>query len=230
MNSTVKWVLVGLAGVTTAVPAAIASGAIASRDDLETPAYAVEETFDEFEVRVYEPRLVAHVTVGGSPRRATSAGFRILADYIFGNNAARKKVPMTAPVEQQQSEKIAMTAPVDRQEQADSDEHARWIITFTMPSEYTLETIPEPNDDRVVLELIPRERHAVVRFSGAPSERAVQRRMDALANAVESAGLETAGEPPVYSRYDPPWTLPFLRRNEIALELVPSNPPDEPAQ
>jgi len=224
MSSTVKWALVGLAGAAIAVPAAVASGAIA-RDEIEIPAYAVEQTFDDFEVRVYEPRLVAHVTVEGSPRKASSAGFRLLADFIFGNNVANEKVAMTAPVEQQQqSEKIAMTAPVDRQQSADESEAARWVVTFTMPSKYTMETIPKPKDDRVQLELIPKERHAVVRFSGSPSERAVERRMETLAEAVEEAGLETAGQPPVYSRYDPPWTLPFMRRNEIAIELLPPTP------
>lgn len=215
MQGTVKWLLTGIAALAVAIPATFAAGAVASGDELEAPAYAVEQTFDDFEIRVYEPRLLAHVTVEGSARRASNAGFRILANYIFGNNVGQEKVAMTAPVDQQRSEKIAMTVPVDRKQRAD-----QWVITFTMPSKYTLDSIPKPNDDRVELEFVPKERYAVVRFSGAPSDREVQRRMDALASAVERAGLETTGEPPTYSRYDPPWTLPFLRRNEVALQLV----------
>lgn len=174
-----------------------------ARNEIETPRYEVASTHDGFEVRRYAPRLVAEVEVTGSGRTASNAGFRLLADYIFGNNTSRGS--------------IAMTAPVDRR-RADADE--RWRITFTMPSKYTLETLPKPNDERVEIRRLPTTHFAAVRFSGAPNDATVQERMDALRRAVEAEGLELAATAPIYARYDPPWTLPMLRRNEILLELV----------
>lgn len=189
----------------------------------ELPRYEVVSTHDGFELRRYAPRIVAEVEVRGRSREATNAGFRVLADYIFGNNTARDSIAMTAPVDRRASETIDMTAPVDRRR---SDEE-RWVITFTMPRKYTLDTLPRPNDPRVKIQKLAPTHFAVVRFSGAPSDKRVQQRMDALATAIERAGLATAGKPPTYARYDPPWTLPVLRRNEILIELKLDDDDDE---
>lgn len=208
-------VLGGLGSVIVASSAVFGTRAIAA--DIERPAYDVIERHADFEVRRYAPRIVAEVEVEGAGKDASNAGFRVLANFIFGDNVRRTEIAMTAPVDRQaRSEEIAMTAPVDRTKTGKE----RWRIAFTMPSQYTMETLPRPNDERVIIREIPRSHFAVVRFSGAPGERAVQRRMQALVDAVEEAGLTSAGHPPVYSRYDPPWTLPFLRRNEIQLELI----------
>lgn len=189
-----------------------------ARDAIETPRYEVVSTHDGFEVRRYAPRLVAEVEVSGSGREASNAGFRLLADYIFGNNTTRGTIAMTAPVDRRTtSQSIAMTAPVDRRRGAAEE---RWLITFTMPSKYTLETLPKPNDARVKIRQLPATCFAAVRFSGAPNEATVQARMDALREAVEAEGLEPAATAPSYARYDPPWRLPRLRRNEVLLELV----------
>lgn len=197
-----------------------------ARGDIETPRYEVVSTHEGFEVRRYASRLVAEVEVTGRGREATNAGFRVLADYIFGNNTARRSIAMTAPVDRRAaSEPIAMTAPVDHRAVAAADgEDERWVITFTMPSRYTLDTLPVPNDARVQIREVPPAHYAAVRFSGAPAEARVQERMDELARAVEAAGLVTAGVPPTYARYDPPWTLPMLRRNELLLELRVDEP------
>lgn len=109
-----------------------------------------------------------------------------------------------------------MTAPVDRRQTDDE----RWVITFTMPSKYTMETLPKPNDERVQIRELPPTHYAVVRFSGNPPDKKVRFKMNALAEAVKAAGLESAGKEPIYARYDPPWTLPILRRNEILIELA----------
>lgn len=189
---------------------------------IETPRYKVEPEAEAsgFEVRRYEPRLVAEVEVQGDAERATNAGFRILADFIFGNNTAQAEIAMTAPVEQTRSETIAMTAPVDRT--ASSQAPDTWVIAFTMPSKYTRETLPRPNDSRVQIREIPGKRYAVLRFNGAPREAVVAQRMADLIVAVDAAGLERTGATPTYARYDPPWTLGLLRRNEIFVELVAS--------
>jgi effector-binding domain-containing protein len=208
-----KWKLAAAVGVISvlAIPAAVAA---LPRARVEQPAHVVEVTHAEFEVRRYEPRIVAEVDVIGGPREATNQGFRILADYIFGNNVSRAKVSMTAPVDRRASEKIEMTAPVDRRRSGRA-----WVISFTMPSRHSIETLPDPVDERIAIRRIPTTRYAVVRFSGAPSETVVQRKMAELVGHVEAAGYEVAGTAPIYARYDPPWTPPFLRRNEILIEL-----------
>ncbi|MEM7158852.1 MAG: heme-binding protein [Myxococcota bacterium] len=213
----------GLGSAVVATSAVVGTRAYAA--DIEKPAYEVVARHPGFEVRRYAPRLVAEVEVQGRGKDAANAGFRVLANFIFGDNVRRTEIAMTAPVDRQAlSEEIAMTAPVDRT-QAGKE---RWVIAFTMPSKYTAETLPRPNDERVMIREIPRSHFAAVRFSGSPGEKSVQRRMQALEDAVETAGLTSAGRPPVYSRYDPPWTLPFLRRNEIQLELVMDEPSSSP--
>ena len=184
---------------------------------VETPKYTLAAEQPEFEVRRYAPRIVAEVTVTGDPDQATNAGFRLLADFIFGNNTARTEIAMTAPVDRTASEAIAMTAPVDR---TAGDAPETWVVAFTMPSKYTLDSLPRPNDARVKIREVPGKTYAVVRFSGAPGERVVSRRMAELVAAVDAAGLTRTGAAPTYARYDPPWTLGFLRRNEIFVELV----------
>jgi effector-binding domain-containing protein len=183
----------------------------------EEPKFEVVARHDGFEVRKYAPRIVAEVVVKGEAKVATNAGFRLLADFIFGNNTAGEEVAMTAPVDR--SEQIAMTAPVDR-----TQSDGRWTVTFTMPSKYTMETLPRPNDDRVKIREVPPTRYAAARFSGRPKPAEVQRRIKALEEAVAAEGYTLKGTPAVYSQYNPPWTPSFLRRNEVMFELAPKSP------
>ncbi len=213
MSSTRRRALIAL-GIVAAIAAPAVAFAANARSKTEEPQYEVAAKHDGFEVRNYAPRIVAEVQVEGDPKAATSAGFRLLADFIFGNNTAKAEVAMTAPVDR--SEAIAMTAPVDRSKTEDA-----WTIAFTMPSKYTLKTLPAPNNDRVKIREVPSTRFAVMRFSGNPSEQSVQKRMETLKTMVDDAGYDTLGKPPVYARYDPPWTIGFLRRNEVLLELAP---------
>lgn len=206
-------------GAAVLAPALGVAANTLGRDGVETSKYEVLSTHEGFEVRRYDAVVVAEVDVEGTGREASSAGFRLLADYIFGNNTTAVEVAMTAPVERR-SEKIAMTAPVDRRASG-----TQWTITFTMPSKYTLETLPKPNNAKVRVRNRPARQYAVSRFSGAPSERVVQERMTELADAVAAEGLKTSGLPPTYSRYDPPWTPFFLRRNEIMIELLTPTEP-----
>jgi len=186
------------------------------RGRVEHPAYTVVKRGEGFELRGYAKRLVAEVEVTGDPRQATDAGFRVLAGFIFGNNVRAEEVAMTAPVDRRAaSEKIAMTAPVDRQRRGD-----RWIITFTMPGKYTQTTLPRPKDARVQIRELPAVTFAVRQFSGAPNEQGVQKEIAALRQAVAAAGLAVVDAPPVFSRYDPPWTPSFMRRNEVMLEIA----------
>lgn len=200
--------------------AALSSTASASFR-VEEPSYEVESTHESFEVRRYAPRIVAQTVVRGTSREASTRGFRILADYIFGNNRSRASIAMTAPVEMERPAEgtaIQMTAPVESKPAADNS----WTVTFTMPSEWTMETLPTPNDRRVVIRELPPARYAVHRFSGSPPQTRVESRKEDLLEAVRAAGLKPAGSAPSYARYDPPWTPWFLRRNEIWIELEPT--------
>ena len=133
--------------------------------NVEQPKYQVVESSGNIEIRDYAPMIVAEAEVAGDRRDAIGKGFRIIADYIFGNNTWAQKVPMTAPVTQQGSKKIAMTAPVTQQGDGNI-----WRVRFVLPSSYTLETLPKPNKPAVKLKEIGGRRYAVIRFSGMAGE------------------------------------------------------------
>ena len=190
----------------------------ADRDNVEQPKYQVVES-GNIEIRDYAPMIVAEVDMTGGRRDAIGKGFRIIADYIFGNNTAAQKVPMTAPVTQQDSEKIAMTAPVTQQ-----GDGKTWKVRFIMPSSYTMETLPKPHNAAVKLKEIAAKRYAVIRFSGMAGEDSLKRRTKELSEWVDAKNLAPESDP-VYAFYNPPWTLPFLRRNEVMIE-IPASPAD----
>ena len=187
-----------------------------------TPAMATEEpVFTQvlkdgaFEIRDYVPTIVAEVTVSGSQERASSQGFRILAGYIFGGNTRRQSIAMTAPVAQRQvSETIAMTAPVSQ-----TASGAGWTVRFTMPAAWTMQTLPQPNDARITLRPEPGQRMAVIRFSGIADARQVERHSRELEGQLRTRGLRATG-PISMAQYDPPWTLWFLRRNEVMVPIA----------
>jgi hypothetical protein len=179
----------------------------------ETPAYQVEKTLAEAEIRLYAPRIVAEVTVTGSRSGAASDGFRVLAGYIFGGNTGQAKVAMTSPVAQMPAGKIAMTSPVTQ-----TAIDGAWVVQFTMPSEYTLDSLPKPKDTNIRFVPQAADRQLVLQFSGLAgaavlAEKEVELRAIATAN-----GLELAAGPMFYF-YDAPWTLPWNRRNEVAFYL-----------
>ena len=184
--------------------------------NVEQPKYYLVGSRGNIEIRDYAPMIVAEAEVSGDRRDAISKGFRIIADYIFGNNTTTQKVAMTAPVNQQGSEKIAMTAPVTQQGDGNT-----WRVRFIMPSSYTMETLPTPNNPAVELKEIGAKHYAVISFSGMAGEDSLQRRTKEL-NAFISAKNLTPLSAPTYAFYNPPWTLPFLRRNEMMVEIPAS--------
>lgn len=182
------------------------------RAGTEEPDFTVERKIGGVEIRRYGPRIAAETTVDADEEAARNEGFRRLARYIFGGNNGKAKIAMTAPVAQQQSEKIAMTAPVAAQ-RGPGDE---WVIRFFMPSKYTLDSLPTPNDDAVRLVPVPAETVAVLRYSGLIGADAVESHTRELLDTLRENGIETVGDQMSWF-YDPPWTLPFLRRNEVAV-------------
>jgi hypothetical protein len=147
---------------------------------------------------------------------AGNMAFGPLIRYISGGNASAQRIAMTAPVAQKQSEKIAMTAPVATARGAAGE----WVIRFFMPSEHSLESLPVPNDERVQLVGVPAETVAVLRYSGTATLDAIASHTDQLLKTLRDNGFTTDGEPFSWF-YDPPWTIPFRRRNEVAVKLAP---------
>ena len=193
--------------------AGIAAGPVMSR--VEQPDYKAEASEGPIQVRSYGPMIAAEATVEGERKAAIREGFRLIAAYIFGKNTPRAKIAMTAPVEQRK-QTIAMTAPVTQQAGNGS-----WTVRFIMPKSWTMDTLPAPADPRVRLEPLPARRFAVITFSGLAGDAAIKAKTEELRQYAASHKLTTVGEP-VLAFYNPPWTLPFFRRNEVMLELAPS--------
>lgn len=188
----------------------------------QEPEYEIVATYETFEVRDYKPYVLAEVVVSGELEEASSRGFRLLADYIFGKNHPRagakseaEKIAMTAPVivtadSPPSSESIPMTTPVN----VSRDVSGAYRVQFTMPSKYTLETLPLPNDPRVVLKPVPARRLAVRQYAGTWSQDRFEDEKSTLVKGVQAAGLKPAGEA-AFARYNSPFSLWFLRRNEV---------------
>ena len=205
-----KWVMMGtIIGII--LIGAVAAGPIMS--NVEAPNYDVVTVENNIEIRQYAPMIVAEVQIDGKREDSTGEGFRLLADYIFGNNIAKQDIAMTAPVQQQEGNKIAMTAPVQQQK-----EGGTWQISFVMPSEYSMDTLPKPVNDLVKLKKIPAKQFVVIRFSGTNSDANVEEHEEKLMKYVQSKNISVIGSPK-YAFYNPPWTLPFMRRNEVMIEI-----------
>ena len=186
----------------------------------ETPKYKVISQDGDFEIRQYAPRIIAEVSVSGDLDVASGEGFRMLAGFIFGDNRVASEQPMTSSTGE--SSKIAMTAPVTiepvKSEHSFTDSRA-WRVEFTMPSQYTLTTLPKPNNPSIRIKEVPIKTYAVVRYSGMNTERRINDETRRLLEWIQAQEASISGEPEL-ARYNPPWTLPMLRRNEI---LVPVN-------
>ena len=195
---------------------------------IEEPKYEVVTADAQFEVRHYAPILIAETIVEGDMDAASSKGFRLIADFIFGNNLSsdtdkKSKIAMTAPVTvEPQSSKIAMTAPVTVEPQAAESSMKTtktWRINFVMPSQYTLATIPKPKNNAVTLREVPSKYFIVHKYSGFNTISRVQAKTDEAVEWATKRSYKIIGTPQL-SRYDPPWTLPMFRRNEIMIEIA----------
>lgn len=215
MKRRTKIVVWGAAITATLAISAAYFGGLMTR--VAEPTFTVEQKDGDFEVRRYEPRVLAETVVSGDWDRAGNEAFGRLAGYIFGKNTTNAKIEMTAPVAQRaESRKLAMTAPVGQRREGDA-----WVVSFTMPAGETLATLPSPLDQRVTLREVPAERVMVVRFSGRWSDAQMRQRADSLRSWGNERGLRgaAANEEAEVNRYDPPWTLWFLRRNEVWIKL-----------
>lgn len=182
---------------------------------LETPRYELVREAEGYQLRRYAPYVVAEVEVQGTATEAGNRAFSLLAGYIFGKNAASESIGMTAPVTQVRSEKIAMTAPVIQQPGGGEGEY---IVQFTMPSKYTLASLPRPLDPRVQLRAVTGRLVAVHQYRGGWSEERYDREELALYTALARDGLKAKG-PPYWARYNSPFSLPAFRHNEIWIDV-----------
>jgi hypothetical protein len=179
----------------------------------ETAAYTVEQTLEGAELRSYGPRLVAEVTASGSRSGAANAGFRSLAGYIFGGNADASKIAMTTPVAQVPHAAEAAGTP-----ESGADGAQSWTVRFTMPADRSLAALPVPDDPRIRLIETGPQRMLVLQFPGRPTDAALANATASLRAIADRAGLKARGEPE-FLFYDSPFTLPWNRRNEVALVL-----------
>ena len=186
----------------------------------QEPEFSVSLRDGVFEVREYPALVAAQVVVTGTRDEASNAGFRLLAGYIFGSNKRKQSIAMTAPVVQEPlaSEKISMTAPV--LQSAVAGQPGAWTVRFIMPKQYTLDSLPVPNDPTVQLLAVPPARLAVVSFSGLARPDDVALRTVALKAFIARGNLQAIG-PPALARYNPPWTPWFMRRNEVLIAVSP---------
>lgn len=185
---------------------------------IEEPDYVVVDTSAEFELRRYAPYLVAEVDVSGDFDEAGNSAFRTLASYIFGDNDSGSKMKMTAPVEArlpESGERMAMTAPVTS---TTGGVDNLTTFAFVMERRYTLETLPVPNNPIIRIREMPERTMAVRRYSGRWTQARYRQNLDVLKLALSQAGIKTIGDP-VLARYNSPFSLPMLRRNEVMLEI-----------
>jgi len=176
---------------------AVAMGPIMS--NVETPNYYLVKSDSNIDIRKYDSIIIAEVRVDIKNEDAIGEGFQLLADYIFGNNVVKKNIAMTAPVQKQLTDNT-------------------WQISFVMPSEYKMDTLPKPLNDRVTLKKIPAKQFVVITFSGTNSDKNVKEHEEKLMKYIKSNNLSVTGSSK-YAFYNPPWTLPFMRRNEIMIEI-----------
>lgn len=195
------------------------------------PDYTIVKKDHAIEIREYKPMLIAEVETKGNRDEAANQGFRILASYIFGNNTTQEnasekinmiapvmqsseKIKMTAPVITQPSEKIKMTVPV--MQTPSNNNH--WLVKFVMPEKYTLKTLPKPNNNAISIHQLPSGKMVTIRFSGIVTPKKIAQQVTKLRGYIQAHHLKAADNYQL-AMYNPPWTLPFMRRNEILIQL-----------
>ncbi|MGZ4930188.1 MAG: SOUL family heme-binding protein [Halobacteriota archaeon] len=188
---------------------------------VESPTYTVEQRENNYEIRIYQPYILAQVDLESDFDDALRNGFEILAHYIFGGNRKKETISMTAPVSEEipmmapvTSEKIAMTAPVTEEQAGER----LYRISFAMPSKFTLETLPEPLDKRVKFKVVPSRRTAAIRFAGRVHEKLALQKTEELKEWLSERGIVPQSNF-VVALYNPPFIPGMFRRNEIIVDV-----------
>ena len=174
----------------------------------ETPEYKVVKSLKDIEIREYPSYIVAEVSNSGQRDKAANESFMILFDYISGKNIPSEKISMTVPVSQE-GEKIPMTLPVEQLK-----ENNHWKLSFVLPSKYNMENAPKPKDERIKIYKQEKSKRIVIRFSGSSSDSNLSKHKIKLDKYIKENDIKAKSEA-VYAFYNAPFTLPFLKRNEI---------------
>lgn len=190
------------------IPVTLFAIALISPDE---PVFEVVSETDDYELRAYPAFIVAETRVKADFDQAGGDAFRILVDYIQGNNVGGRNLPMTAPVIQQ--------------EQGAQD----WLFQFVMAKEYLMPMLPRPLDERVALEQEPARLIAARRYGGGWDQSRYRENEQALLDALAEDGLTPIGAP-LFARYNAPFVPGFLRRNEVLAVVEPPAPSASPAQ
>ncbi|PTQ90712.1 SOUL family heme-binding protein [Agitococcus lubricus] len=181
---------------------------------IEEAKYTVLKKEGALELRQYAPHIVAETVVESDFEEAGNKAFRRLFNYISGHNEARQDIAMTTPVSQAaKGEKIAMTVPVGQQPSGNN-----WVVSFTMPASYTLDTLPKPKDSQVILRQVPEHYVAAIRYSGFWSQKSYNHHKQQLEAWIKQQSVKTTGEA-IWARYNAPFTPWFFRRNEILMPV-----------
>ena len=200
----------------------------------DEPTYEVVEQDGDFEIRNYSEYVVAEITVSAPFGQATNSAFMPLFAYITGSNRSQAKIDMTTPVltapsmEDNGSEKLSMTVPVLVSPQSNGsgpagsglagDDIQSWTMGFVLPAGYTLDTAPVPTDGRIVIRSVQKHRVAAVRYSGSFTNEKAELHRAELEAWLAAKGFEHHGDWQL-ATYDPPFTIPWLRRNEVLVTL-----------
>ena len=167
--------------------------------NVEQPKYQVISSQENIEIRKYDSMVIAEVEIQAERKEAIKDGFKILADYIFGNNKSKENISMTAPVRQQKVQE-------------------NWQISFIMPSEYNIKTLPKPANKNINIKTVADKKYIVINFSGRNSDQNIKLHEKKIKKYIAENEIQVLSTP-IYAFYNPPWTLPFLRHNEIMMEI-----------
>ncbi|MEY3759366.1 MAG: hypothetical protein RIR39_857 [Pseudomonadota bacterium] len=180
----------------------------------DQPTYQVLNDYGHIQIRDYPALVVAETEVIADYKNSSNQGFQRLAGYIFGNNQKQQKMAMTAPViQEQKAETLAMTAPVIQQKIGDV-----WLMAFVLPKGYSVLTAPVPNDQEVIIKELPEKKVAVIQYTGSLCESGIEENAETLKIWLNQQGYKVLSSSRS-AAYDPPWTLPFLRRNEVHIDI-----------
>lgn len=201
-------------------------GTVFGKIGVETPSYKVLQSTALYEIRQYAPSVIAQFSYDPSEYKGNKdGGFTVLANYIgaLGNpqNTKPEKIAMTAPViTSSAGEKIAMTAPVVTQSSGGGEEEKKMVtMQFVLPAKYEkAEEAPKPVDERVVIREEGERKYGVVTFGGVATDQVVAEKVEKLKECLEKDGCKIIGEF-LLARYNPPWTLPPFRTNEIMIPI-----------
>jgi hypothetical protein len=183
---------------------------------VEEQSYTTIKKTDAFEIRSYPTSLVAEVAVEGNFNNVGNKGFRILADFIFGKNTRSitiKDSSTESQIIKNDNEKIKMTAPVEMNKKEN-----KYVIRFIMPSKYTLKSLPKPLDKRITIKKTKESRKAALTYYGSWSESNFKTHEDLLIKLLQKNSISWSGNV-IFARYNSPWTLWFLRKNEVIVQL-----------